>query len=422
MIASKTKLPAKTVAKRETEKSTVECSSNSTRDVTRQSLDVHVMRAKKDFSKLKCQLQEMVNKNEKYILQLDVDIAEKKSLLDECVELNGAGKKKRKSRYTGPENDEDVLMPYDIEAVKKLGRLAGRLSKELTRLRKLKYDYTEKYITEFLQIKKLEDLIDLESRPGGRHLKGRLFFKTRNEDLEKKIASGKKKLAALKRQYQNNLEVGWEKAADKYGEQVKSLTNQRSQLQIKHEEKEEELKEVQARTTLLEQDISTRQSKIERQNELNNNQVYSSQEFAKLMKLRNVLLTRIEKSLIVIEDTKAAHNTVLLRTEEVRENLSKTKTRIEELKTKVDELKERNEEEKTALCATNDIMGRVNQELNAKNGELLKLELDLEGVQNHKNILEKNLEYINLSKSKLKEENEEKSKRIQELKTEYFDK
>ncbi len=377
---------------------------------------------KNQLNKLNREIEELDRVKLKRIKEVDNDIVEKQALLAECVELNGGGKhNKKKKKHPTPANKEGVAMPYDVESVKKLGGLAGRLIRELVGLKRMSENLHSEYVDDLCQLRQLGDLIDIWSRPGKDHRRGRTFFIKRIEELQGKIKSAESSLQVTKSKYNDNIEIGWQQATKKHEDKIKKLTAERARLQKDYLDKETRLKDVSGKTMLLNKEIAAKQSRLERQTEANKKQIFASAEFAELMNQRGVVLTRIEKAMNVIEDTKAAHDTVAAKISDVRLDIAKNQRRVEELKEKISELKVKNEEEKLTTIGTSAIMDYVSEELNAKNGLLLKIEVELEEVQNQREMLLANLKHSQIQKQTLIEESDRKEKRIAELRRDYFE-
>ena len=138
------------------------------------------------------------------------------------------------------------------------------------------------------------------------------------------------------------------------------------------------------------------------------------------MEHRDSLMKRIEKSTTVIEDTKEACKVAILKKNDLYLNLLKNQKRVQELATKDFELGCEIENERNSAIAASNLMDFVSQELNAKNGILLQLEVTVEELKNRKEMLEENLRFCELQIENQSEKNTETEKRISELKNEYF--
>ena len=375
----------------------------------------------KQLKEVKQENEHLTSRHQKHLKELELDRIEKDALLEECFELNNGGGKRRRRRKTPPvQKGESSLMPYELDSIKKLGSLSGRLIRELISLKNLKEQWLAKYVDEQHQIKVLNELLEIScvSRRAGQN--GRAFLKVRVDELKTKASRSSEKLHCLKERYNQSVETGWAMAVHKYEKEVKQLTVERSKLQKEFLEKEAKLKDVQAKEILLEIEITAKKSKIEKQTEANNNAIFSSPEFTELMDQRDTLLTRIEKSIEIMEDTKVAHDEVVVKIGELHLNLLKNQKRVEELTSKLSELTYVTEEEKIKTINTSSVMEYVSQELNSKNGILLMLESQLEELESEREMLQGNLAYCYEQNESLSKENDEKTKRISQLQEEYF--
>ena len=131
-------------------------------------------------------------------------------------------------------------------------------------------------------------------------------------------------------------------------------------------------------------------------------------------------MKRIEKSTSVIEDTKEACKVAIMKKNDLYLNLLKNQKRVQELATKDFELSCEIENERNNTIAASSLMDFVSQELNAKNGILLQLEVTVEELQNRKEMLEENLRFCESQIENQNKKNTETEKRINELKREYF--
>ena len=138
------------------------------------------------------------------------------------------------------------------------------------------------------------------------------------------------------------------------------------------------------------------------------------------MEHRDSLMKRIEKSTSVIEDTKEACKVAILKKNDLYLNLLKNQKRVQELATKDFELGCEIENERNSAIAASSLMDFVSQELNAKNGILLQLEVTVEELKNRKEMLEENLKFCELQIENQNKKNTETEKRINELRNEYF--
>lgn len=138
------------------------------------------------------------------------------------------------------------------------------------------------------------------------------------------------------------------------------------------------------------------------------------------MEHRDGLITRIEKSASVIEDTKEACQVAIMKKNDLYLNLLKNQKRVQELTAKDFDLSCEIEKERNDLMASSSMLDFVAQELNGKNGVLLQLEIAVEELQKKKNMLEKNWKTCKLEIEMNEKRNSEVENRIRELRDEYF--
>ena len=138
------------------------------------------------------------------------------------------------------------------------------------------------------------------------------------------------------------------------------------------------------------------------------------------MKHRDSLITRIEKSSSVIEDTKEACKVAIMKKNDLYLNLLKNQKRVQELAAKDFELSCEIDNERNYTITASNMMDFVSQELNAKNGVLLQMEVTVEELNSKKDKLEENLRFCELQIEIQEKKNGEIEKRIDELRKEYF--
>ena len=138
------------------------------------------------------------------------------------------------------------------------------------------------------------------------------------------------------------------------------------------------------------------------------------------MEHRDSLMKRIEKSTSVIEDTKEACKVAILKKNDLYVNLLKNQKRVQELAAKDFELSCEIENERMNSISASSLLDFVSQELNAKNGLLLQLEVAVEELQNRKEMLEENFSFCEKQIKNQNKKNTEIEKRIHELEDEYF--
>lgn len=138
------------------------------------------------------------------------------------------------------------------------------------------------------------------------------------------------------------------------------------------------------------------------------------------MEHRDSLITRIDKSSIVIEDTKEACRVAISKKNDLYMNLLKNKKRVQELAAKDYNLSCDTENERSNAMVESGMMDLVAQELNARNGDLLQLEVTVEELQNKREMLEENLKYCESQIRMHEKRNVEIENRIEQLRREYF--
>lgn len=138
------------------------------------------------------------------------------------------------------------------------------------------------------------------------------------------------------------------------------------------------------------------------------------------MEHRDSLIARIDKSVEIMEDTKEAHDVAMMKSNDLYVNLLKNQKRVQELNANISELNADNEQERLRIIEASAMMDFVSQELNEKNGILLKMEVAIEELENNKEMLKNNLKHCELQVENYKQKNEEIEKRIRELKEEYI--
>ena len=225
-----------------------------------------------DVRQLRQEHKELLARQDVELQSLELELGEKEALLTECLALEaeiGKDEAMRKKQPPERKSQIDLKMPYKLESIKKLGNLSGRLAKELTTVNKSYHDYNGAYVDEMHKVKILEEQLKIAFREDSQRPMGGIFLRTKINDLTEEVEEVSDELKKTKDINRSNTNDDLDKTDNKFGGEIKMLTEEKGELESAFLDKEAKLEELKAKEIQLDKEIAARKVKLERQTEVN---------------------------------------------------------------------------------------------------------------------------------------------------------
>lgn len=225
-----------------------------------------------DMRQLRQEHKELLARQDVELQSLELELGEKEALLTECLALEaevGKDEATRKKQLAERKSQTDLKMPYKLESIKKLGNLSGRLAKELTTVNKSYDDYNAAYVDEMHKVKILEEQVNIAFREDSQRPMGGIFLRTKIKDLKEEVGEVSDELKKLKDVNRITANDDLDKVDNKFGAEIKKLTEEKGELESAFLDKEAKLEELKAKEIQLDKEITARKVKLERQTEVN---------------------------------------------------------------------------------------------------------------------------------------------------------
>ena len=222
-----------------------------------------------ETNKVQKEHKELLLRKDSEATVLDQELVEKEALLKECRSLQ-----LENEEPTDFAVDEvgGIFQDHDEKTdVNKLAKISNELIKNLVNLEKRKWEIGEHVINEIKRHNVYAELRKILNREHHGTYKsfGRVFLKAKIKEFGRWIEEKQKELDQLKDA--RNVSTGdcWERAAEKYGAEMKEWMEEKGRLENEFLDKEERLKSIKECETFVENDIVNKKAKIERQSEVN---------------------------------------------------------------------------------------------------------------------------------------------------------
>lgn len=233
-----------------------------------QEMEKELDKLREEVQQAKDKYNELISSKDVVLKNLDTKLTEKEAVLKWCMEMKpevlSSGSE---GRVATSNDDEEYSFPFEIEDVKKPANLHEKVMKEYIDTRNLKYEYMLRFVDEMNKKNTFDELLQIIRNSKNR--KGRIFLINRIKHLESEIAKNNSLAEGLAMRTNESIGCCWEKAANIYGPKMRQLMEEKGNLENEFLDKEEKLKDLQVNEALLDKEIATRLSKLERQTEIN---------------------------------------------------------------------------------------------------------------------------------------------------------